>query len=905
MTARYSRSDIESALPGGRWQPDGEYLVRSPLREERTASFRINAEKGAWKDFGSGEGGKLSDLFRRLDIPDPWQSDTPSRKKETANIDFNALINSDDGGRAYILRRWNEASTAGDDFPYLQRKGVPAHGCRVGFDRNMGDSVLYVPAQDIKGNLVGLERIPATQGKLKQHLKQKKGAFFLIGEPEKDRPLLVAEGFATGASLHEISGLPVAVAFTWWNMVPVAAAIREKHGVDVCICPDAGEAPLKAISEGHSLGMMAVELPPESEGSLDWNDVHAEQGLEGAKETFQAQWAEAVAARSESPETKPTPERPKSRITLLHGSELRYEPREHLVKGIVQQNKFAVIYGPPGSSKTFFCLDMALSIASGQTFLGRPTKQGPVIYVGAEGSEEIAKRLDAWDAEKAALEVSYKSVPFYYVPHAVIIPQGEQREDLVASVMEKVDGELNGETPVAIFIDTLARCSEGDENSNSDMGRFVAAADEIRMRLKGATVVVVHHTPKSDPETLRGASALHGAIDSAICLVPVGTGTEQEQTLIMKCKKQKDLGQFPDEALARVQVELPYIDFYGDQETSCVIEARDELPAKEERLSRGQRAGLESYLKAAEEAPTLIAGKFAGVMLEDWRPFYYEASVADTIDAKGKAFQRARADLVEKNILGVRDDLYFPVRQAEVLLTSSYAARVKGAIWQSDEVLEGANTLTGQTGHCPDMSDMSGSQNTYQPDRPDIILEDVRCPGVLSGSKEEEKSLPCGKEKLMPSEADFNEALTWAKTQPGLLENLEEKAKLTDEPAGYFETAVKTAYVGFLNEADTSTLADMSPALSVTQIAARAGVDTEAVLEELGRWQDCGRLSVDGAGSISLLAGDAFPGDGGPDDEEADGFPERGEADASDDPEKKPATVEEWLNWADEVMVDE
>jgi hypothetical protein len=458
---------------------------------------------------------------------------------------------------------------------------------------------------------------------------------------------------------------------------------------------------------------------------------------------------------------------------------------------------------------------------------------------------------------------------------------------------------------VAIVIDTLARCSEGDENSNSDMGRFVAAADEIRMRLKGATVVVVHHTPKSDPETLRGASALHGAIDSAICLVPVGTGTEQEQTLIMKCKKQKDLGQFPDEALARVQVELPYIDFYGDQETSCVIEARDELPAKEERLSRGQRAGLESYLKAAEEAPTLIAGKFAGVMLEDWRPFYYEASVADTIDAKGKAFQRARADLVEKNILGVRDDLYFPVRQAEVLLTSSYAARVKGAIWQSDEVLEGANTLTGQTGHCPDMSDMSGSQNTYQPDRPDIILEDVRCPGVLSGSKEEEKSLPCGKEKLMPSEADFNEALTWAKTQPGLLENLEEKAKLTDEPAGYFETAVKTAYVGFLNEADTSTLADMSPALSVAQIAARAGVDTEAVLEELGRWQDCGRLSVDGAGSISLLAGDAFPGDGGPDDEEADGFPERGEADASDDPEKKPATVEEWLNWADEVMVDE
>jgi len=40
----------------------GEEWYENPLREERTASFSVNAKKNLWHDFGTGEGGKVIDL---------------------------------------------------------------------------------------------------------------------------------------------------------------------------------------------------------------------------------------------------------------------------------------------------------------------------------------------------------------------------------------------------------------------------------------------------------------------------------------------------------------------------------------------------------------------------------------------------------------------------------------------------------------------------------------------------------------------------------------------------------------------------------------------------------------------------------------------------------------------------
>lgn len=125
---------------------------------------------------------------------------------------------------------------------YLARKGIAAHGTRFTTRGN-----LVVPMHDEHGAIHGLQVIysdPAVKkrkGRDKDYWPiglSKEGRFFLIG----GLPtwiLLVAEGFATAASLHEATGLPVAVAFDANNLLPVARVLH-KHWPRVrqLVCAD-------------------------------------------------------------------------------------------------------------------------------------------------------------------------------------------------------------------------------------------------------------------------------------------------------------------------------------------------------------------------------------------------------------------------------------------------------------------------------------------------------------------------------------------------------------------------------------------------------------------------------------------------------------------------------------------
>jgi hypothetical protein len=78
--------------------------------------------------------------------------------------------------------------------------------------------------------------------------------------------------------------------------------------------------------------------------------------------------------------------------------------------------------------------------------------------------------------------------------------------------------ELSGFDPGAFFLDTLARGFDGaDENSPSDMGRFISSVDKIRERT-GAAAIILHHQTKhaTMDDGGRGHGALRGAYDTAL-----------------------------------------------------------------------------------------------------------------------------------------------------------------------------------------------------------------------------------------------------------------------------------------------------------------------------------------------------------------------------------------------------
>ena len=139
---------------------------------------------------------------------------------------------------------WRKCLPSGHS-DYLDRKGIDqAYGAR--FSPN---GALVIPMVDHSGRVHGLQFVlsKSTHGSRMAKTNrdkeywpaglQKKAHFHLIGKP--DGILLVAEGFATGASLHMATGLPVAIAFDANNLQPVADSFKDRYRfLRILICAD-------------------------------------------------------------------------------------------------------------------------------------------------------------------------------------------------------------------------------------------------------------------------------------------------------------------------------------------------------------------------------------------------------------------------------------------------------------------------------------------------------------------------------------------------------------------------------------------------------------------------------------------------------------------------------------------
>ena len=222
--------------------------------------------------------------------------------------------------RALAERIWTSARPADDGHPYLARKGVAAHGLRT------VKGALVVPILDASGTLHSLQFIGA--GGTKRFLKGGRiaGLYFLIGNAGP--VVCVAEGYATGASIHAATGHAVAVAFNAGNLGPVATAIRQRHPeaqIIVCADDDAStpgnpgltHALAAARAAGASVAFPAFGTDRLA-GATDFNDLLGTRGLEAVRDSIAAATAPAggdmdrdgdrQAQRMEWPEPEPLTE---------------------------------------------------------------------------------------------------------------------------------------------------------------------------------------------------------------------------------------------------------------------------------------------------------------------------------------------------------------------------------------------------------------------------------------------------------------------------------------------------------------------------------------------------------------------------------------------------------------------
>jgi len=206
------------------------------------------------------------------------------------------------------------AATPVEAHPYLAEKGVPSHGLRQGVD---GQTItvrdregaeheisvagrLLVPVADASGKMMSLQFIEPAAAKMFMPNGRVDGGHYVVGDLGRPGPLLIAEGYATAATLHELTGMPAIIAFNAGNLASVAQTYRQLH-------PDrpiyiAGDNDHRREAEGKpnvgrdkaeeaaaAIGGFAL-LPAfaERDAGSDWNDLARGQGRDAARQQLMA-----------------------------------------------------------------------------------------------------------------------------------------------------------------------------------------------------------------------------------------------------------------------------------------------------------------------------------------------------------------------------------------------------------------------------------------------------------------------------------------------------------------------------------------------------------------------------------------------------------------------------------------
>lgn len=282
-------------------------LQRVPTKQDKKGS-----KSGAYKAYLDGRPAGWYRDYRSADAkPTQWVFSGGGEMDPLARIHLRAHAQQtrEDNARAleqqynrqaeYAARyvdRYPQATTNG----YLTRKGVEAApGIRINDKQE-----LVIPFSNAHGDIRSYQRIPLTGGKDARILKdsEKTGNWFALGTPQNGQPLLFAEGYATAASMHEASGLPVLMTIDAGNMIAVGQNARAVWPDSTFIfCAD-NDHQLKNSQTGQpeNKGILSAEKAAElTDGKVivpdfteeekarsmtDFNDLDTSRGREAFRE---------------------------------------------------------------------------------------------------------------------------------------------------------------------------------------------------------------------------------------------------------------------------------------------------------------------------------------------------------------------------------------------------------------------------------------------------------------------------------------------------------------------------------------------------------------------------------------------------------------------------------------------
>lgn len=367
-------------------------------------------------------------------------------------------------------------------------------------------------------------------------------ASVIVVEGEKCADVLIGKGYAATTAMQ---GSKAPAGKTDWT--PLAG----KH---VVIWPDAdepGEHYAKAVEiEANKVGALSVRLIEISElAPKGWDAADAiQEGIDPAP----------IIGDLPVVDQQPTYGFP---LVWFRDVEPSLDSND-FVEDLLIANTLSVVYGPSNCGKTFFALDVALHVATGQSWFGHEIDSGGVVYAALEGGHGIMNRIVAW---RRAHKMDGVEVPFAVVPAKINLLDPRADVEPFAKLVKAAADHLACPARL-IVIDTLARAFQGgNENASEDMGALVSNADRLRVET-GAHVLFIHHSGKDEARGARGHSSLRAALDTEIEILK----DEETDIATVTVTKQRDLATIQPFTFALKSHDLG-TNRRGKPVTSCVI----------------------------------------------------------------------------------------------------------------------------------------------------------------------------------------------------------------------------------------------------------------------------------------------------------------------------------------------
>ncbi|WP_320704524.1 LPD7 domain-containing protein [Enterobacter bugandensis] len=230
-----------------------------------------------------------------------------------------------------LSSQWSKMPDAPDTHAYLARKGVTAS---AGVKLDKYDN-LVIPLRNTDSELRSLQYIKPDGTKNLKKGAEKTGNYFVVGgELNPQVPLLYAEGYATAASLHQATGMPVIMTVDAGNMVTVSRKLSELYPDSAHIIlgeddftKDDNKGLNKAREAAEAIGGTYI-IPQftESERALafagagsfsDFNDIHASRGIDAVRDQLAPvldpllpDWRQAFNENNSMPDNQILPEPP-------------------------------------------------------------------------------------------------------------------------------------------------------------------------------------------------------------------------------------------------------------------------------------------------------------------------------------------------------------------------------------------------------------------------------------------------------------------------------------------------------------------------------------------------------------------------------------------------------------------